>query len=137
MNEHDPMNMPQVILPRDGAESLHRAKLSAQAVADNRGTDIVILDLRKLTYAFDYFVIATGQSNRQLHGMSDAVDDLFEKDLGLVKHGTEGYRAGKWVLCDYGDVVVHLFEETERDYYRIEDLWGGAERIEFTPDMTE
>jgi len=135
--KHDPLNMPNIILPRDGAESLKRAKIAAQTIADNRGTDIVILDLRKLTYAFDYFVIATGTSNRQLHAVSDAIDEVFEKELHEKKVGTEGYRNSRWILCDYGDVVIHLFDEETRDYFRLEDLWGSAERIEFTPTTLE
>ncbi|MDO4628145.1 MAG: ribosome silencing factor [Planctomycetia bacterium] len=134
---HDPMNMPTIILPRDGAESLKRAKMAAQVIADNRGKEIVILDLRKLTYAFDYFVIATGASNRQLHAMSDAVDELLEKEMKEKKLSTEGYQNSRWILCDYGDVVIHLFDEDTREYFRLEDLWGGADRVEFTPSVIE
>ncbi|MBO5436703.1 MAG: ribosome silencing factor [Thermoguttaceae bacterium] len=131
------MEMPNIIGPRDGTEALKRAKMAAQVIADNRGKDIVILDLRQLTYVFDYFIIATGTSNRQLHAMSDAVDDLFEKDLKDQKLTTEGYRDSRWIVCDYGDVVVHLFEEETRDYFRLEDLWGSAERVEFTPSVLD
>lgn len=134
---HNPLDMPNVILPRDGAESLKRAKAAAQIIADNRGSDVVILDLRKLTYAFDYFVIATGKSNRQLHAISDSIDEYFEKELKEKKVSTEGYRNGRWVLCDYGDVIVHIFDAETRDYFRLEDLWGSAERVEFTPDVIE
>lgn len=139
MNEHkhDPLDMPNIILPRDGEDSLKRAKLAAQVIADNRGEDIVILDLRKLTYAFDYFVIATGTSNRQLHAMSDAVDELFVKEMKERRPSTEGYRDSRWILSDYGDVVIHLFEAETRDYFRLEDLWGSADRIEFTPTVLE
>jgi len=133
----DPMEMPNIIVPRDGTEALKRAKMAAQVIADNRGKDIVILDLRKLTYVFDYFIITTATSNRQLHAMSDAVDDLFEKDLKDQKLTTEGYRESRWIVCDYGDVVVHLFEEETRDYFRLEDLWGSAERVEFTPSVLD
>ena len=126
--KHDPLEMPNIILPRDGAESLKRAKIAAQIIADNRGTDIVILDLRKLTYAFDYFVIATGTSNRQLHALSDAIDEVFEKELHEKKVSTEGYRNSRWILCDYGDVVIHLFDEETR---------GGHTRPEFPDRRSE
>lgn len=134
---HDPMEMPTYILPRDGAEALKRAKMAAQVIADNRGTDITILDLRKLTYVFDYFIIATGTSSRQLHAISDAIDELFEKELKEKKLSTDGYRESRWILCDYGDVVIHLFDDETREYFRLEDFWGGAERIEFTPKEIE
>ncbi|MDO4575582.1 MAG: ribosome silencing factor [Planctomycetia bacterium] len=133
MTQNDPFDLPNTILPRDGEDSLRRAKIAAQTIADNRGTDIVLLDLRTQTYAFDYFVIATGTSHRQLHAMSDAIDQVFEKEMKEKKIGTEGYRAGRWVLLDYGDVVIHLFDAETRDFFRLEDLWGGGERIAFVP----
>ncbi|MDO4571008.1 MAG: ribosome silencing factor [Planctomycetia bacterium] len=133
----NPMETPSFVLPRDGEDSLRRAKIAAQIIADNRGSDIIILDLRKLTHAFDYFVIATGASNRRLHAMSDAIDDVFEKEMREKKISTEGYRNSRWILCDYGDVVIHLFDEEMRDYFRLEDLWGNAERVEFTPQVEE
>ncbi len=132
----DPFDIPNVILPRDGEDGLRRAKIAAQLIADNRGRDIVILDLRTQTYAFDYFVIATGTSQRQLHAMSDAIDEVFEKELKEHKVGGEGYRSGHWVLLDYGDVVIHLFDEDTRDYFRLEELWGGGTRIPFEPQDT-
>lgn len=130
-NADEAMNQPVIILPRDGDESLTKAKRAAQAISDNRGKDVVILDMRKLSPAFDYFVIATGSSNRQLHAMSDAVDEIFEKELKLKKLGMEGYRESRWILLDYGDVVIHLFDADTRDYFRLEQLWGGAEPVEF------
>lgn len=127
----DPLSMPTIILPRDGEESLEKARRAARAIADNRGNNVVILDMRKLSPAFDFFVVATGASNRQLHAMSDAVDDIFEKEMKLKKLGMEGYRESRWILLDYGDVVVHLFDADTRDYFRLEQLWGGAEPVEF------
>lgn len=126
-------NFPQEILPRDGENALRRAKVAAQVIADHRGHDIVIMDLRTQTAAFDYFVIATGSSQRQLRTMCDAVDDVFQKELNDKKLGVEGQHTGRWMLLDYGDVLVHLFDEETRDYFRLEDLWSGGERVEFTP----
>ncbi|MDO4550818.1 MAG: ribosome silencing factor [Planctomycetia bacterium] len=128
----NPLEMPTVILPRDGEDSLRKAKSAARAVMENRGQNVVILDMRKLSPAFDYFVIATGSSNRQLHAMSDAVDDIFEKEMNLKKLGTEGYQESKWILLDYGDVVIHLFDAETREYFRLEQLWGAAEPVEFS-----
>lgn len=137
MTKEETLDFPNTILPRDGEDSLRRAKIAAQVIADNRGKEIVILDLRTQTYAFDYFVIATGSSNRQLHAMSDAIDTVFEKEMKERKLGTEGYASSRWILLDYGDVVIHLFDEETRDYFRLEDLWGGGERIPFEPAAIE
>ena len=125
----NPMELPTVILPRDGKESLEKAKIAAKEISENRGRDVVILDMRKLSPAFDYFVIGTGTSNRQLHAMSDAVDDIFQKEMKLKKLGGEGYQESKWILLDYGDVVIHLFDADTRDYFRLEQLWGAADVV--------
>ena len=102
------------------------AQAAAQSAEDNRGQNVVVLDLRDQTSIFDYFVIATGTSQRQLRAMSDAIDDVLQKEFGHRRLGTEGYQDSKWILLDYGSVIVHLFDESSRDYYRLDELWGGA-----------
>jgi len=113
--------------------ALQRALLAAQTAEDNRGTDIVVLDTRELTSIFDYFVIATGTSRRQLHAMSEEIDHALEDRLGDRRLGIEGYEESRWILLDYGDVVVHLFEPETRAYYALEELWGRGERGPRTP----
>ena len=113
--------------------SLERA-LAAARIADlNRGRDIVILDLRELTPIFDYFVLATGSSRRQLHAISEEIDEVLEKQFGDHRLGIEGYAESRWILLDFGDVVVQLFDQEARDYYSLEQLWSGAKRIPFEP----
>lgn len=111
--------------------ALERALVAARTADENRGRDIVILDMRKLTPIFDYFVIASGTSRRQLHAMSEEIDHALEEGLGDRRMGIEGYAESRWILLDYGDVVIHLFEPDTRDYYAIEHLWGRAERVPF------
>jgi len=106
--------------------SLQRAQAAARTAWDNRGKDIVILDMRQRTPEFDYFVIATGTSRRQLHAMSEEIDRVLEKELGDRRLGIEGYEASRWILLDYGDVVIHLFDEEARKHYDLERLWGGT-----------
>ena len=115
---------------RLGKSALERALLAAQTAEDNRGTDIVILDTRKLTAMFDYFVIATGTSRRQIHAMSEEVDHALEDRVGDRRLGIEGYEESRWVLLDYGDIVVHLFEPETRSYYALEELWSHAKRVD-------
>ena len=103
---------------------LQRALLAAQTAEDNRGTNIVVLDMRELTSMFDYFVLASGTSRRQLHAMSEEIDHALEDQMGDRRLGIEGYEESRWILLDYGDVVVHLFEPETRAYYALEDLWG-------------
>ncbi|MGD9126122.1 MAG: ribosome silencing factor [Planctomycetia bacterium] len=115
--------------------SLQRAIVAAQTAVANRGQDLVILDLREVTPVFDYFVIATGTSRRQLHAMSEEIDHALEDGLGDRRLGIEGYNESRWILLDYGDVVIHLFEPSAREYYALEELWGKAKRVPFDPEV--
>jgi len=115
----------------DGA--LERALVAAQTADENRGRDIVILDMRELTPMFDYFVLASGTSRRQLHAMSEEIDHALEEGMGDQRLGIEGYRESRWILLDYGDLVIHLFEPETREYYALEQLWGHAKRVPFEP----
>jgi len=110
--------------------SLELALAAAREAEDNRGQDVLVLDMREQTSAFDFFVIATGTSNRQLRAMSDAIDDVLQKQFGHRRLGLEGYQDSHWILLDYGSVIIHLFDAKQRDYYQLEDLWAGATRIE-------
>jgi ribosome-associated protein len=119
--------------PQSPEMGLQRALLAAQTAEDNRGVDIVVLDLRELTSMFDYFVLASGSSRRQLHAMSEEIDHALEDRMGDRRLGIEGYEESRWILLDYGDVVIHLFEPEMRAYYAMEDLWGHAKRVPRKP----
>lgn len=114
------------------ASSLELAHAAALVAEENRGKNIVVLDMRKLTAAFDYFVIVTGASRRQLHAISDEIDDKFEKEMGDTRLGREGYDDSRWILLDYGDVVIHIFDEPTRDYFSLEELWAEAPRLDLS-----
>jgi ribosome-associated protein len=116
--------------------ALRLALAAAQTAIDNRGRDLVILDMREITPVFDYFVLATGTSLRQLHAMSEEIDHKLEDELGDHRMGVEGYETGRWVLLDYGDVVIHLFDAEAREYYSLENLWCQAKRVPFEPAKT-
>ncbi len=109
--------------------SLQLALAAARTAYENRGRDVAVLDMRSLTPVFDYFVVATGTSNRQLHAMSEEIDHALEDDLGDKRMGIEGYHESRWILLDYGNVVIHLFDEETRKYYALEQLWAKAERV--------
>ena len=111
----------------DSAKQL--ALAAARVIADTRGTDIVVLDLRTVTDVFDYFVIATGTSRRQMHAMADEVKHTIRRDLQDEPRGVEGYEDGHWIVMDYGDVVVHLFDAASREYWDLEQLWADASRV--------
>ncbi|MBN2025005.1 MAG: ribosome silencing factor [Pirellulales bacterium] len=106
-----------------------RAQIAARTARDNRATDVLVLDMRALTPVFDYFVVATGTSRRQLHAISDEIELALKHEPGGARLGIEGYTEGRWILVDFGDVVVHLFDPEARRYYALEDLWSTAVRV--------
>jgi ribosome-associated protein len=114
---------------RAAERSLQLALAAARTADENRGQDIVVLDMRPITPIFDYFVIVTGNSRRQLHAISEEIDHCLEDQLGDKRMGIEGYSDSRWILLDYGTVVIHLFDQETRDYYALEDFWGAAERV--------
>lgn len=118
---------------RTSGSGLDRALLAARTAEDNRGTNIVVLDIRELSSMFDYFVLASGTSRRQLHAMSEEIDHALEDQMGDRRMGIEGYEESRWILLDYGDIVVHLFEPEMRSYYALEELWGHAKRVPLKP----
>jgi ribosome-associated protein len=109
--------------------SLELALAAARTADDNRGQDIVVLDMRGMTPEFDYFVLVTGNSRRQLHAIGDEIEHVLKVELGDEKLGIEGYNESRWILLDYGSVVIHLFDAETRDYYALEDLWAEAVRV--------
>jgi ribosome-associated protein len=109
--------------------SLQLALAAARTADDNRGQDIAVLDMRGMTTEFDYFVLVTGNSRRQLHAISEEIDRALEGELGDERLGIEGYNESRWILLDYGSVVIHLFDADTRAYYALEDLWAHAQRV--------
>ncbi|MCS7304360.1 MAG: ribosome silencing factor [Thermoguttaceae bacterium] len=118
------------------AVALQRAARAAQTAQQLQGRDVLVLDMRKLTTLFDYFVLATGTSRRQLHAMSEEIDRVLEREMGDRRIGLEGYEDSRWIVMDYGDVVVHLFDEATRAYYALEELWAQARRVNWQRVLT-
>jgi ribosome-associated protein len=115
---------------RQTLSSIDRACLSARVAADNKARDVVVLDMRGITPLYDYFVLATGVSRRQIHTISEEIDAALHRE-GDRRLSIEGYQASKWVVQDYGDVVVHVFDPDTRQYYGLEDLWADAGRVDW------
>lgn len=109
-------------------ESLEAARLCAEAADGKKAFDILILDLRGLTSIADYFVICSASNTTQVGAISDGIGQELAK-AGTRPSHVEGGVGANWVLMDYGDVVVHIFEEQTRIYYSLEKLWGDAPRI--------
>lgn len=113
---------------------LGRALLSAKAAIDKKAERLKLLDLTRLSGFTDYFVICSGTSDRQVQAIADSVTMALE-EVGCELHSTEGYGEGRWVLLDFGDVVVHVFLDALREYYDLEALWAEAPRLKIPAEF--
>jgi ribosome-associated protein len=107
-----------------------RAFLCARVAEENKGRDILVLDMRGVTPLYDFFILATGASRRQIHTIIEEIDAALRAE-GDARIGIEGYDSSKWVVQDYGDIVVHVFDDDARRYYALEDLWADAPRLDW------
>jgi ribosome-associated protein len=105
----------------------------AALAADKKATDIVALDLRGVAGYTDFFVLASGSSDRQTKAIHDGIHLGLKNEHGMLPRRVEGLTESRWILMDYLDVVVHVFTPETRDFYRLESLWGEVPREEFDP----
>ncbi|RMF86026.1 MAG: ribosome silencing factor [Nitrospinota bacterium] len=105
-----------------------KAHLSTEAALDKKASHVVLLDVRRTSSFTDYFLICSGSSDRQVQTIADAIDESLGK-RGIAALGVEGYQEARWVLMDYGDLVIHIFQEETRRYYDLERLWGSAAQL--------
>src|SRR5687767_537614 len=101
-----------------------KQRVVVEALEDVKGHDIIIFNTARLPSMFERVVIASGDSNRQVKALSDRVQERV-RELGARVYGVEGQSGGEWVLVDLGDVVVHIMHPTVRDFYNLEEIWGG------------
>jgi ribosome-associated protein len=112
-------------------DSRATAVAAAQAAAAKQASDIVILDVRELIVITDYFVIASGSSDRQVRTLVEEIEKFVRERLDARPVRREGEDGWQWVLLDYVDVVVHVFDDERREYYDLERLWRDAPRLEW------
>ncbi len=114
--------------------TLGRALLCAKAAIDKKAERLKLLDLTELSGFTDYFVICSGTSDRQVQAIADSVT-LSMEEVGLELRSTEGHGEGRWILLDFGDVVVHVFLDALREYYDLESLWAEAPRLKIPSEF--
>ena len=102
------------------------AQLAASYAADKKAIDLTVLDLRGVSSYTDFFVLCSGNTDRQTKAIHDAVHEGLKKDHGIIARRIEGLPEARWILMDYLDVVVHVFTPDAREFYRLEQLWGEA-----------
>jgi len=113
--------------------SLDLAMAIAEAADDRKAGNITILQTGDVSYLADYFVIATGFSNVQVRAIANSIESALKDSFERNPLRTEGMSEGRWVLKDYGEVIVHIFMPDDREFYDLEAFWGHAKRIEFVP----
>ncbi len=110
-------------------DSSDLARGIVELIADKKGSDIVLLDIRRVSLLADYFVICSGDSERQVRAIVDEILEKVKKEARIVPLSVEGGPSSGWVLVDYGSVIVHVFAPSLREYYSLEKLWSEATMV--------
>lgn len=105
--------------------------MAADAIFSKKGMDIVLLDVEGLFVLSDVFVIATGTSRPHVQSLAEHVEERMLQELGLKPLRSEGKAEAEWILLDFGDVIVHLFQSAPREFYGLERLWADAEKVDW------
>ena len=108
--------------------------LAVRAAESKKATDIRVLDLTGITTFADFFVICTGSNQRQVQAISDDIGLQLKRQTGELPISVEGYNQAEWVLADYGDLLIHVFSPSAREYYDLERLWRSAKIVEIPPE---
>ncbi len=122
--------------PRAASDTHPHVRRAVRYALERKATEVTLLDLRDISSATDYFVIATGRSDVQVRAIAEHIVDSAKRDGARPEH-IEGLDQGRWVLLDYIDYVVHVFHPAVREFYRLESLWGDAVATVFGQDMTQ
>jgi len=115
-----------------GAKTSDLLQVAVSAAEERRASDIVVLDLRGLSMVTDYFIVCSGSSDTNVKAIADSVEAKL-KEAGQRPFGIEGRQEGSWVLMDYVDFVIHVFQIEKRMAFALEDLWKDAKRVHLSP----
>ena len=125
-----------VILETTSYEELdEEVKLALHAASEKKAVNLKVLDLRAITSFTEFFVITNGTNQRQVQAIADEISEKLKKKMKYKANRIEGYDAAEWVLLDYGDFIVHIFNQKSREFYDLERLWRDAKRVELPEDL--
>jgi len=135
-------------LQRENAESLlvveaitpfadldAEVKLAISCASEKKAFDIVAIDLREIASFTEFFIIASGTNVRQAQAISDEITEKLKEELNSRVIRIEGYSTGEWILLDYGDFIVHIFEQKAREFYDLERLWRDAKKVQIPSEI--
>ena len=121
--------------PTPFAELDPEVKLAIRCAGEKKAIDMIALDLREIASFTEFFIIATGANQRQVQAIADEINEHLKKQLGARPVRIEGYRAAEWVLLDYGDFVIHIFDKDAREFYDLPRLWRDARPVEIPTEV--
>lgn len=134
--QHEPAETLEVVETRTPfAELDDEVKLALQLASDKKAFDMIVLDLREIASFAEFFLVVSGANVRQAQAISDEIDEQLKKQLNVRPVRIEGYRTAEWILMDYGDFIVHIFEKEAREFYDLTRLWRDAKRVELPEEM--
>ena len=107
----------------------HKFRLCVRAALKKKAFDVTALDIREVSSFADYFIICSGNSNRQVQAIASSIEHDLKKK-GIYPLGIEGFNEGKWILLDYDDIIIHVFYQQVREFYELERLWVDAPKVE-------
>lgn len=110
-------------------------KLALHCASDKKASHLVVIDLREIASFTEFFVVASGNNQRQVQAIADEINERLKKELNIKTVRTEGYTTGEWILLDYGDFIVHVFEKNAREFYDLERLWLDAKRVDLPSEL--
>ena len=120
----------------DKMHSMDMAKLAIQALEDKKAEDIRVIDISEVSVLADYFIIAGGSNSNQIQALSDNVEEMLGR-AGCPVRQIEGYDTANWVLLDFGDVIVHIFDKENRLLYDLERIWRDGKQIDPSSVLTD
>ena len=110
-------------------------KLALHCASEKKAANLTVIDLREIASFTEFFVVASGGNQRQVQAISDEINEQLKKQLDSRPVRIEGYASGEWILLDYGDFIVHIFEQKARQFYDLERLWRDAKRVEIPKEV--
>lgn len=126
---------PEPVVDQQGDELDERVMIALLAASEKKALHTVVLDLREIASFTDYFVITSGKNERQVQAIADEMSETLKRS-GSPAARVEGYKTAEWILLDFGDFVVHVFEEKARSFYDLERLWRESKRVTLPPELT-
>ena len=114
---------------KDRERAAKMARIAIEAMEDKKAEDVRVLDISEVSVLADYFLIASGKNRNQIQAMKENVEEQMEKNGFFVKH-VEGYDTAHWILMDYGDMILHIFDEESRMFYDLERIWRDGKPVE-------